>query len=71
MWALEMDSVSWLFLVILILIRVLHKEVLSGDYIIDINIKLNEQRIKYGGTELKKEAYMERKEETEEVRKEK
>ena len=61
MWALEMDNVSWLFLVILVLTRLLHKEVLSGDYIIDINIKVNEQRIKYGGTEFKKEAYMERK----------
>lgn len=66
-----MGNVSWSFLVIIILIRLLHKEVLSGDYIIDINIKLNEQRIKYGGTEFKKEAYMERKEKTEEVRKEK
>jgi hypothetical protein len=68
-WALEMGSVPWLFLVILTLTRLLHKEVLSGVYIIGINIKLNEQRIKYGGTEVKKEACMERKKETEKVRK--
>ena len=49
-----MDSASWLLLVILTLTRLLHKEVLSGDYINDINIKSNEQRIKYGGTEVKK-----------------
>jgi DNA modification methylase len=66
-----MDSVSWLFLVILTLTRLIHKEVLSGDYIIGTNIELNERRIKYGGTEVKKEAYMERKKEKKEVRKEK
>ena len=49
-----MDSVSWLFLVILTLTRLLHKEVLSGDYIIGTNIKLNKRSIKYGGTEVKK-----------------
>ena len=49
-----MDSVSWLFHVILTLTRLLHKEVLLEVYIIDLNIKLNEQRIKYGGTEVKK-----------------
>jgi hypothetical protein len=47
-------SVSWLFLVILTLTRLLHKEVLSGDYIIDINMKLNEQRFEHVGTEVKK-----------------
>jgi len=49
-----MDSASWLLLVILTLTRLLHKEVLSGDYINDINIKSNEQRIKYGGDRSKK-----------------
>jgi hypothetical protein len=53
-WAWEMDNVSWLFLVILTLTCLLHKEVLSGDYIIDIGIKLNERRIKYGGRKVKK-----------------
>jgi hypothetical protein len=64
-----MDNVSWLFRVILTLTRLLHKQVLSGDYIIDINIKLNKQRIKYGGAEVKKEAYIGRKKEKKEERK--
>jgi hypothetical protein len=59
-----------LFLANHILAGHIHKEVILGDFIIYMNIKLHEQRIKHwGDTNQEKDAYIQKKEEKAELRK--